>query len=784
MRNAELPPDSGSDLPSDNGPSTLRFPGMQGPESTLCPPPLEVAPDPAPAAGRIGPYRLLRVLGEGGMGTVYLAEQTEPITRQVALKLIRSGTFDRHRQRRFEAERQALARMSHPFIAQVYEAGTAPDGQPYIAMEYVPGLPITNYCERHRLSLAARLDLFIAICDGVQHAHQKAVLHRDLKPTNILVTESEGGAIPKIIDFGLAKALDEPLAGAALLTADHIVVGTVAYLSPEAAKGSDRDTRSDVYALGVVLYELLTGKRPFEGDASLEILHRIVEGKVARPSSFFMDLAAESRSAVAAARGLEPGALRRALRGDLDAIVLKAMALEPDQRYATAAELSADVRRYLENQPVLAGPPSAGYRTRKFVRRHRTAVAAALLIGLALAGGFVARSLEAARANREAARANQEAEAALQVSNFLASLFDTSDPGKPEARRDLTAGEILDRGARRIRSELAGQPLIKARLLETIGNVDRSLGRYQEAEPLLAEALAIRRARLGEESGEVADSLLSLAMLYRMTSRYREAIPLVQRALSIRQKLGPALEIAKCDMELAGNYARLGDHALAEKLYLATIAIREKELGPEDSDLAATLNNLANLYYSEQRYAEAEKVHLRSIAIKEKMLGPEHYFLAQSLNNLANVYTAQKRFAESETLHRRALAVKLKALGPKHYEVGVSEANLGDVAFQQGHFDEAELHLRRATAIYEAAALPADHDIRAFPFYSLANVERGRGRFAAAEANYQRALEIWSKSLPLDNPILQEVGKEYAALLRQNGRAADAVAFEKKNGIR
>jgi tetratricopeptide (TPR) repeat protein len=723
---------------------------------------------------------LLEVLGEGGMGTVYLAEQSEPIERRVALKLLRADLADGWAARRFETEAQALARMSHPNIARVFEAGTTFDGQPWLALEPIAGPPITTYCDDRRLDLRQRLELFAEVCDGVQHAHQKAVLHRDLKPTNVLVTEEEGRARPKIIDFGIARALDRPLTGQTLHTQLSFVLGTPAYLSPEAVRAADGrgdpgtrddlDTRSDVYSLGVLLYELLTGKPPFVAQSSMAILRRIVEEEPVRPSVRVTAMKPDSARRVAEARRLEPAALARSLRGDLDWIILRAMAKDRDRRYPSAAELAADVRRHLRDEPVAAGPPSALYRLGKLARRHRAGVAAAALILLALVGGLAARSLEAARANREAARANQEAEAAREVAEFLTGLFRVADPGSVDANQ-LSVREILDRGAERVRGELADQPLTRARLMETMGNAYQELGLYGEAEELLGEALRLRRQELGEEHRDVAVSLNDLATVYRMEGKSAEALPLLEQARGILEDASDPRALAGVLMELASFHANQGDLDEAVALNLRALALREGALGPEHEDVAATLNNLANLYFDQGRYDEAEKLHLRAIAIKEKTLGPEHFFLAQSLNNLANVYRAQNRIPEAEELHRRALEIKRKTLDPNHAEIGVSVFNLGDLAFDRGDLETAGSRFHEALKIW-TASLPPDHPYLAYAYQGLGNVARDEGRRGEAVSLYRRALEIRRLHQPVDHPLVEELERQLHLLGADAGEAA------------
>ena len=430
------------------------------------------------------------------MGEVWLAEQTRPVHRQVALKIIKAGMDTAHVVARFEAERQALAVMDHPAIARVFDGGATPHGRPYFVMEYVRGEAITSYCNRHKLSTRQRIDLFLQVCDGVQHAHQKGIIHRDLKPSNILITLQDDHPVPKIIDFGVAKATTQHLTERTLYTELGVLIGTPEYMSPEQAEMTelDIDTRTDVYSLGVILYELLTGTLPFEGKSLREkpldeIRRTIREVDPPRPSTRVTTLVAAAETSgdqgVAAAKASE-------LNGDLDWITMRALEKDRTRRYGSAADLAADLRRHVDNLPVLASPPSATYRIRKFVQRHRVGVAAAATMVALLIAFAAAMAVQARRTARERDRANQEADAARQVSDFLVGLFNVSDPS--EARgNSITAREMLDKGAKDIQQRLAAQPQIQARLQTTIGTVYTDLGLYTEAEPLLKGAVAIQR---------------------------------------------------------------------------------------------------------------------------------------------------------------------------------------------------------------------------------------------------------------------------------------------------
>ncbi|MEM7588271.1 MAG: serine/threonine-protein kinase, partial [Acidobacteriota bacterium] len=569
-------------------------------------------PNPIRPPEVIGPYRILNQLGEGGMGVVYLAEQTEPVRRRVALKMLRSRLPHRQLQVRFAAEQQAMARLHHPNIAQLYEAGSTSEGLPYFVMEWVDGVPITEYCDRERLGIRRRLELFQAVCGAVQHAHEKGLLHRDLKPSNILVYEEHGRAIPKVLDFGIAKSIDQPLVEGTLFTGER-VIGTPAYLSPEAVSpadtGIDIDTRSDVYSLGILLYELLVGVRPFEptGISVVKVLRQIIEEEPAGPSVKWAELEQTAQFELAHARALDAGSLAKRLRGELDWIVLKAVAKDRQERYASATHLAADLERHLRQEPVEAGPPSMVYRVRKFVRRQRGLVTAAALLLLTLILGLTGTLVnlqratqEAERASREAQRANQEAAATQQaleeteeISEFLQRLFKVSDPG--EARGNtVTARELLDQGAEKIRAEFENRPLTRARFMLTIGEVYESLGLFDQAEPLLEEALTTREAELDPDHPQVAGAVNSLGRLRFTQGQLDEADVHFRRALEIR----------------------------------------ERTLPPDHPDLASSLNHLAFLLTNQGRYDEAEPLHLRGLEIEEKVLGPNHPSLVMGLTTL------------------------------------------------------------------------------------------------------------------------------------------------------
>jgi eukaryotic-like serine/threonine-protein kinase len=729
---------------------------------------------------RIGPYRILQKLGEGGMGEVYQAEQERPVHRRVALKLIKTGMDTKEVMGRFESERQALALLNHPNIAQVYDAGSTPEGRPYFAMEYVPGVPITRYCRDQQLSVSDRLLLFCAVCEGVQHAHQKGIIHRDLKPSNILVTVLEDKPVPKIIDFGVAKATARRLTERTVFTEIGFAVGTPGYMSPEQAGTTalDIDTRTDVYALGVLLYELLVGMVPFGPEFVREhgveaYLHALREKELTRPST---QLGALGEAAVAAAqeRGTEPFALARLLRGDLDWIVLKAMEKDRTRRYSSAAELAADVHRHLNHEPVLASPPSTLYRVRKFVRRHRVGVAATAVIAVALVAGIVGTTAGLLRAVRAERHARREAETARQVTGFLVDLFQVSDPDKARGSR-ITAREILDEGAGRIRRELADQPLVKARLMGTMGEVYNGLGLHTEAEALLREALSIQEARPGRGDRELVKSLNSLALLLINEGKYAEARSLAERALSVGLKTlgGNDDDVAWSMYNLGANSMLAGDHDQGEQLQRGALAVFRQHPESSQRGISWCLNDLGLAHLLREEHLEALPLLEEAAKIKEAMLGPDSPDLAITLNNIGYVLAMLDEFDRAEAVLQRAAGIFETALGPEHRLTAMVAHSLGEMYRREGDAKRARASFERALAIQEKVFGPSHREV-ALTLTSLAGLESETGSLSQAERRFGRAIAMYEAVGGTDYVELPPCLEEYAKHLDRAGRTVEA----------
>jgi tetratricopeptide (TPR) repeat protein len=623
---------------------------------------------PGGEGGRVGPYRLLRPIGSGGMGTVYLARRDdEQYERLVAVKVLRWGLDTPEARLQFLAERQILARLEHPNIARLYDGGTTEEGRPYLVMELVEGLHVDHYCDQHGLTVERRLDLFRRICAAVQYAHQNLLVHRDLKPGNILVT-ADGE--PKLLDFGIAKRLEEEedREGG---SGDGLRIMTPLYASPEQLRGDAVTTASDVYSLGVLLYELLAGRLPHP-----------------RPGS----LAESTSEAVAAARGTTPRALARRLRGDLDQIVLRALHQDPERRYASAGLLAEDLGSHLAHRPVAARPSTPLYLVAKLVRRNRTATAAAalvVLLGAGLLASFVIQERRVAR----------ERDKARYTLSFLVDTFKQADPYARGAR--LTTQEILDEGAGRVARELNGQPDVQAELMDSIGEVARGLGRYDQAQPLLERALALRRQTFGPESLPVAVSLEHLGLLKQQRSENAAAEALLRQALALeRSRLGDRdLAVAKVLNELGDVVAGEVRYADAEKLHWQALSIAHEREGQVGPVVAASIFGLGKRKQDLSDLGAAERLYRQGLDVERRALGSQAPQLYRDQTKLAEILTDAGKYQDAETLLRQSLAAQRRILGHEHPDVVTTLNALGHSVQRLGRFGDAEVSYREALQI-------------------------------------------------------------------------------------
>ena len=692
----------------------------------------------------IGNYVLLKKLGEGGMGQVWLAEQTSPVRRQVALKLIRAGMCDSTILHRFQSERQSLAIMDHPAIAKVFDAGATPDGQPYFVMEYVPGLPITDYCDQKKLNIRERLALFIQVCDGVQHAHQKSIMHRDLKPANVLVVEVDGKPMPRIIDFGLAKAAIQSDPRAANLTMAGMPLGTPSYMSPEQADPEvlDVDTRTDVYSLGVLLYELLTGALPFDPDQWENkplsfVLKQLREGNVPRPSTQLKKkTSAHSGAATEAAdaRGTDSARLVKLLRGDLDWITMKALEKDRARRYGTPSELAADVSRYLSNEAVVAGPATAAYRVRKYAVRHRIALGVAAALALLLGGFVIIQGIELRRITHERDRATR-------VTDFMTGIFKVSKPS--EAKGNIvTAREILDQASTEIDSGLTKDPELQAQMMSVMGDVYDNLGLYSRALALQQKTVEIRERVLGKENPETLRAMSDLAETLRLQGKFADAETLERKTIDAQKRV---LGVKNADSltsmhRLARIFWGKGRYPEAEKLDRETLQMRTEVLGAEHPDTVSSMGSLARDLRSEHHQDDVVKIYRAVLDIRRRVLGPEHPDTLTSMSDLGNVLTDVGSYDEAKDLHLAALEIRRRVLGPEHPQTLQTMNNLADTYIRRNEYPEAEQVAQQALEIQRRVLGPQDPD-RALSAYNLACIESHRDKKDEAISLLQEALD-------------------------------------------
>jgi non-specific serine/threonine protein kinase/serine/threonine-protein kinase len=660
-------------------------------ESEL-PTPLHPASQLPDTPERIGPFRVLQKIGSGGMGEVYEAQQERPLRRRVALKIIKWGMDTEQVVLRFESERQALALMDHPNVARVFDAGATEHGRPYFAMELVKGVPITDFCNESQLPVQDRLELMIQVCRGVQHAHQRGIIHRDIKPSNILVTDEDGVTTPKIIDFGVAKATSQQLTEQTVYTELGQWIGTPEYMSPEQAgmSGFDIDTRTDVYSLGVLMYELLVGVQPFAPEELRssgfdEMRRKIREEDPPRPSTRITTTGKTSPE-VAHRLRTDPPTLAKQLRGDLDWIVMKALEKDRNRRYGSPVELAADLERHLNDQPVLASPPSAGYRVGKFVRRNRLAVTAGLLITAAVVAGIFGTTAGWIRAR-------QEADAARRVSDAMVNMYGDLNPISLRGGAS-TPVEILDRAVEKVELELADNPLVQARLMATLGHVYKDLGRYDKARPLLERSAEIRRIEIGERHPDYAMSISVLGDLLSEMGDFEGARRLHERALAIRrQSFGPTSQTVAWSLRSLGNVHRnLGEYAAAQALLGESAEILERADGDHRHDLSITLHSQALVAMDAGDFERARDLLERCVAIRQRILSPDHPDIAECFADYARVLFRLGDQDQPIDLTTRALSIYESVFGPDHRRTILAVAQLAVLEFFTGD-EEASVSL-------------------------------------------------------------------------------------------
>lgn len=734
------------------------------------------------SGGQIGRYKLLSVLGEGGMGIVYLAEQKEPIRRKVALKVIKPGMDSARVIARFEAERQALALLDHLNIAHVHDAGTTENGRPYFVMEYVKGLPITEHCDCHKLTIDDRLILFRQICLAVHHAHQKGIIHRDIKPSNILVSVERDEAIPKIIDFGVAKAISMPLTERTLATEDSQLLGTPEYMSPEQADMAteDIDTRSDIYSLGVLLYVLLTGVLPFDSDTlhegGIEHIRKIIRETDPKTPSTRLTKLGEEGKIVAEKRRTEVAVLAKCLHKELEWIPLKAMRKERAERYRSASELADDIENYLKGNPLIAGPESTVYLIKKFVKRKRALVTGIAAVLIVLIAGVVGIAVFAVKAERN------HAEAQLIVDFLKNNVLASVSPDKTKGK-DVTIRYILDAASDNLEGRFKDQPLVEASIRDTLGWTYRALGELTKAEQHYLSAIRIYRQHFGQEHPDTLLAMDILGWVYWDQGRYHDMERQFTKILQIRQRVHnvdpPLLRIMN---GFAYSYWCLGKYKDAELLYDKILRIARYELGEENvSELVFFRCNLACTYWKQGRYKEAERLfvetmktaewpeqrthhefyhksrmadmyrekgrynraeelYVETLEAQRQILGNEHVWTLICMYGLARLYTAQDRYEEAENLFTELLNIAPRQLGEEHPDILGYMNGYAVLLTKQKRYDKAEPLFKKALS-GRRQKLDEDHPHTLESMYELAILYKEQGRYEEAEELLHKVIE-------------------------------------------
>jgi non-specific serine/threonine protein kinase/serine/threonine-protein kinase len=760
----------------------------------------------------VGPYKLLEQIGEGGMGLVFMAEQQQPLRRKVALKVLKPGMDTRQVIARFEAERQALALMDHPNIAKVHDAGTTATGRPYFVMELVRGVPITEFCDQRRLTTRQRLVLFVTVCQAVQHAHQKGIIHRDLKPSNVLVTLHDTVAVPKVIDFGIAKATGQQLTERTLFTHFAQFVGTPLYVSPEQAEmnGLDVDTRSDVYALGVLLYELLTGTTPFESETLKKVgydeMRRIIrEEEPPTPSQRLSTLEAKACLTVSVQRGVDGRRLGQVLRGELDWIVMKALEKDRNRRYESASALAADVQRYLNDEPVEACPPSAGYRLRKYVRRNGRALVmgglfAAVLMSATVVSVWQAKqardALSQAETDRDRAEASQRQ--ADAISDFLQNdlLLQVEGDAQREAgfsaEPELTVRQALDRAAARIGDRFPDQPLVEAALRRTIGRVYQHLGEESSISHL-ERAVELFQAHLGPDHPETLRSQTELAWAYQR-DRMPDALALFEQVFDRYEKThGSHHQDTLFALNNLGEACRkAGQLERAARIIKRALERKVTALGPDHRRTVQSVHDLGLVYLDMGRYEEAVPLLEEAAAKRTICLGADHGETVLSRLNLAEAYGLVGKLDAASRLLREEIRRPDSQGESGRLQSASQRVMLAHYLIKQSQFAEAEAVLAEALARYEQLSTPSSPRRflpRRFQAMSLlGEVLTARGQYNKAEPllleGYEGLRQIPPKRRPSENDWAAEAAGRLARLYETTGEASKARAWREKASAR
>jgi serine/threonine protein kinase len=765
---------------------------LQKPAAAFGSPSAQGMPMTEQPGDQIGRYKLLEKLGEGGFGVVYMAEQREPVKRRVALKIIKVGMDTHEVVARFEAERQALALMDHPNIAKVHDGGATDTGRPYFVMELVRGIRITDYCDQNQLGLEERLKLFMQVCHAVQHAHQKGIIHRDLKPSNILVTLHDGVPVPKVIDFGIAKATQQELTEKTLFTQFHQFIGTPSYMSPEQAElsGLDIDTRSDIYSLGVLLYELLAGKPPFDGQellkAGLDEMRRTLrEVEPPRPSTRLAQWlrTAKRRNGENEKGGNEVGlesasslnSQLKSLSTDLDWIVMKCLEKDRNRRYETANGLAADLQRHLSNEPVTARPPRAAYRVQKMIRRHRAAFTTAAAVLFALVAGLTLATWAFVREQSARRQAGIEAAKSRQVAKVLKDMIRSVEPSVAMDRDTTLLREITDQTFQQMDRDKSVPPEVEVELRATLGGVYHHLGDVKKAEALHRETLPRMKSLLGEDHPEVAALLRDFACVLEDRKKRPEAEAAAREALRIsRRRHGPEHpDVAESLQLIARALDGQKRFIEAEATHRESLAMLRRLRGAEHDDVAFGLIWLAKSFERQAKVPDAEATFQEALAIMQRLHGDPHINVAHALGAYVDFLVNHPKPSEEEAVLRELLPLQKKMLGPAHPRVATTLNNLGATLHNLSRFVEAEPYLREALDLRRKLHGPEHADV-AHTLFNLGLTLERLARLPEAEATLRDALAIRRKLVPANRPELEITLLQLGQVIENQGRPPEA----------
>jgi len=734
----------------------------------------------------IGRYKLLQQIGEGGSGVVFMAEQNEPVRRKVALKIVKPGMDTKSVIARFEAERQALALMDHPSIAKVFDAGATESGRPYFVMELVRGVKITEYCDEHSLTTEERLELFVQVCNAIQHAHQKGIIHRDIKPSNILVTTGANNeALPVVIDFGIAKATtNQRLTDKTLFTAFEILIGTPAYMSPEQANltSIEVDTRTDVYSLGVLLYELLTGSIPFDtGEllkTGLDEMRRVIQQQEpVRPSTRLSRMNVSDLTPIAQRRKSDSPKLIRAISGDLDWIVMKALEKDRACRYETANGMALDVKRFLADEAILARPPSRIYQFQKILRRNKLLFAGLGIIATLLVTGLIVLSATLARERKALRDSDSNRQKAQLVAKFVEDMLQGAGSAVALGQDTKMLEGLLDLTAQRISKEMTNRPA-EAELSTLIGRVYFEIGNYPQAEKMQRNALAINRELFGPESPEEAASLNDLGLTLFREGNWTEAETAHREALSIRRRHfgNENADVAASLNDLATVLRHKRRFAESEALARESLGIRQKLFGSESLEVAYSLHNLSIVLGDQGKWPEAEVTAREMLAIRRKLLTAENPLVASALNDVAWAAGSNGKPDEAEALQREALAIQRRFLGDENPAVAKTLSSLGERIRQRGDFAESDSLLKAALSI-QNKMLGEDNPDSLYTLDSLGSTLESEEKWLEAEITDRKALILWRKLAGNENPRTLSVLERLVHVLMVQNKFGDAKQF-------